>query len=94
VKGGKKSKRKLTVRQAKAMVRAREMKRKGTSLMSHIKTIGLLVLISLFSLSSAAWCIEDGDGNKLLSNCGAAIALLDDQSVDQSKRAGIFFVLD
>jgi hypothetical protein len=58
---------------------------------THFKTIGLLVL---FSLSLPAWSIgADGDGSKLLSDCGAALAAVDGQKRDNSNVMGIGFCL-
>ncbi len=61
---------------------------------THIKTIGLLVLIVL---SLPAWCIgDDRNGNNLLSECGAVLTSVDDaQSFDasQSKTFDVGFCL-
>jgi len=61
--------------------------------MKRIKTIALLVLIGLFLLPSWSFADGDSDGNKLLSDCGQLIMLLDGQSVDQSGSEGIAFCL-
>jgi len=64
------------------------------NLVSHNKTIGFLIIIGLLSLSLPAWSIADnGDGNKLLSDCGPLIAFLDGESVDENKSHGIGFCL-
>jgi Rap1a immunity proteins len=60
----------------------------------QIKMLGVLLTIGLLSLSLPAWSIADnGDGNKLLSDCGPLIAFLDGESVDQDKSRGISFCL-
>ena len=64
------------------------------NLVSHNKMIGFLITIGLLSLSLPAWSIADnGDGNKLLSDCGPLIAFLDGESVDENKSHGIGFCL-
>lgn len=62
--------------------------------MSRINRIGLWAVIFLCALSSPRSSIgADGDGNKLLSDCDHIVALIDGQTVQESKSSGIFFCL-
>ena len=55
----------------------------------HLKTIGLL---ALFSLSLPPWSMgEDGDGNRLRSVCGAAVAFVDTQSLQRLNSVDVGF---
>ena len=66
--------------------------RSGLQDLKLSKMLGVSLTIGLLSVSLPAWSIaEDGDGNKLLSDCGPLIAFLDGESVDQNKTRGMSF---
>ena len=56
--------------------------------------IGLLTVIVFFSLLLPVWCSgAEGDGNSLLSECGAAVDYLDAKPVDNRQLASGSFCL-